>query len=33
VLVVGLADDSSGDRVEVLFDDATTRPVAVVASR
>jgi hypothetical protein len=31
-LVVGLWDDASGDRVEVLFDDATTRPLRVVAS-
>jgi len=33
VLVVGLSDDSSGERVDVLYDDATTRPLAVVASR
>jgi hypothetical protein len=31
-LVVGLYDDASGDGVDVLFDDATTRPLGVVAS-
>jgi RNA polymerase sigma-70 factor (ECF subfamily) len=31
-LVVGLYDDCSGDRVEMLFDDATSRPLRVVAS-
>lgn len=31
-LVVGLYDDASGDRVDVLFDDATARPLGVVAS-
>jgi RNA polymerase sigma factor (sigma-70 family) len=32
VLVVAMHDDASGDRVEVLFDDATTKPLDVVAS-
>jgi RNA polymerase sigma factor (sigma-70 family) len=32
-LVVGLGDDGSGDRVEVLFDDVTSLPVGLVASR
>jgi RNA polymerase sigma-70 factor (ECF subfamily) len=32
VLVVGLRDDVSGDRVEALYDDATARPLGVVAS-
>jgi RNA polymerase sigma factor (sigma-70 family) len=32
VLVVAIHDDASGDRVEVLFDDATTKPLAVVTS-
>ncbi|HEY3528515.1 MAG TPA: sigma-70 family RNA polymerase sigma factor [Nocardioides sp.] len=32
-LVVGLHDDGSGDRVDALFDDATARPLGVVASR
>ena len=31
-LVVGLHDDGSGDRVDVLFDDATGRPLGAVAS-
>jgi RNA polymerase sigma-70 factor (ECF subfamily) len=31
-LVVGLHDDGSGDRVEMLFDDVTSRPLRVVAS-
>lgn len=31
-LVVGLCDDASGDRVDLLFDDATSRPLGVVAS-
>jgi RNA polymerase sigma factor (sigma-70 family) len=31
-LVVGVVDDGSGDRVDVLFDDATARPLGVVAS-
>jgi len=31
-LVVALRDDASGDWAEVLFDDATTRPLGVVAS-
>ena len=31
-LVVGLCDDASGDRVGVLFDDATARPLGAVAS-
>jgi RNA polymerase sigma-70 factor (ECF subfamily) len=31
-LVVGVLDIGSGDRVDVLFDDATTRPLGVVAS-
>jgi RNA polymerase sigma factor (sigma-70 family) len=33
VLVVGLRDDASGDVVEMLFDDATTRVLGVVATR
>ena len=33
LLVVGLHDDASGDRVELLVDDATTRPLGVVVSR
>jgi RNA polymerase sigma factor (sigma-70 family) len=32
-LVVGLRDDASGDVVEMLFDDATTRVLGVVATR
>jgi hypothetical protein len=31
-LVVGMLDVGSGERVDVLFDDATTRPLGVVAS-
>jgi hypothetical protein len=31
-LVVGLLDDRSGDRVDVLFDETTARPLRVVAS-
>jgi RNA polymerase sigma factor (sigma-70 family) len=31
-VVVGLLDDASGDRVDALFDDATARPVRVVAT-
>lgn len=31
-LVVGLRDDASGDGVEMLFDDATARPLGLVAS-
>jgi hypothetical protein len=31
-IVVGVRDDASGDGVEMLFDDATTRPLGVVAS-
>jgi RNA polymerase sigma factor (sigma-70 family) len=31
-VVVGMCDDASGDRVEVLFDDATSRPLGVIAS-
>jgi RNA polymerase sigma-70 factor (ECF subfamily) len=30
VLVVGLHDDASGDRVEALFDDAAARPLSVI---
>jgi RNA polymerase sigma factor (sigma-70 family) len=32
-LVVGMYDDASGDGVEALFDDATTLPLGIVASR
>jgi RNA polymerase sigma-70 factor (ECF subfamily) len=32
VLVVGVRDESSGDQVEMLVDDATTRPLRVIAS-